>query len=313
MKEYDVLCVGIATMDTIVEGVHKDSFIMDSSVMKDIQMYPGGDALNAAIHFSRLGLSCCLCACMGNDLYQEVLSDLLKKEGVDIQYLMSKNGAHTSSPIILVDVDGERHVLRPSNSANHFLLESDISDEAIKRSKHLHFASANGLKGLKGKDLARLFSRAKEYGLSTSMDATYDVNVKGIEEIEETLNYMDIFIPSLEEAICFSGKKEIEEIVSFFHQYPLKIFGIKLGKEGLYITDFKESYHLDSLYEEEVVDTTGAGDAFYAGFIAAYLKGYDIKSSAYLGLAQSASVLRGLGATSLAFYEQDAKEFIKEK
>ena len=92
----------------------------------------------------------------------------------------------------------------------------------------------------------------------------------------------------------------------------LKYFGIKLGAQGVYVTDFKQSYQMPSLYQGKPVDTTGAGDAFFAGFLAGYIKGYDLPSCAAIGSAQSASVMRGIGANKTAGDWNDACDLLQQ-
>ena len=149
---------------------------------------------------------------------------------------------------------------------------------------------------LDGKPLAKLFAKAHESGITTSMDASFDKDGLWFERIKDVLPNCDIFIPSLQEASQYAGSCDLDVITRFFSRYPLKYFGVKLGEKGVYVTDFKETHHLPSFYRQKPVDTTGAGDAFFAGFLAGYIKGMDLLSCAALGSAQSSSVLRAAGA-----------------
>ncbi len=305
-KQYDVICAGIATWDTLFTGVDKDLMEIDGILAKGYFAASGGDAVNAAISMARLGLKTTICAALGKDSAALLVKDELAKDGVDCSYLYESEDVYTASPVLLIDSEGERHIIRVPDNGNQFFTESMVSDELLEKSRHLHLASANVLRSLDGKPLGRLFARAKEKGLTTSLDASYDRSGNWMKNIEDALHYCDIFIPSLQEAAIYAGSEDLDKICSFFSAYPLKIFGIKLGEKGVLVTDFKETWKQATLYHGTPVDTTGAGDAFLAGFVSAWLKGYDIPSCASIGSAQSYSVLGAIGANRAAGTWQDA-------
>ena len=201
-------------------------------------------------------------------------------------------------------------MIRVPGNGNHSFKEEMVTDELISSARHLHLASANVLKSLDGKPLGRLFERAHAAGLTTSLDASYDREGNWMKNIEDALHHCDIFIPSMQEAAIYAGTDDPEEICRMFSKYPLQVFGIKLGEKGVLVTDFHETWTLPSLYKGIPVDTTGAGDAFLAGFVSAWLKGYDIPSSAYAGSAQAYSVLGAAGANTSAGTWEDAVKLL---
>ncbi len=312
-KRFDVLSAGIACWDTLFLGVNRDLMDHDAVMAADYLSASGGDAVNAAVSMAKLGLKVTVCACVGKDAAAEMIKEDLHKSGADTSFLHQDEKVHTAAPSILVDEDGDRHIVRVPENGNLFFTEEMVPNEALEASCHLHLASTNVLRSLDGEPLGRLFKRAKEKGLTTSLDASYDAQGHWMENIKEAINYCDIFIPSFQEASIYAGSKDLKEICDFFSRYPLKIFGIKLGEKGVLVTDYKDTYQLPTLYEGTPVDTTGAGDAFLAGFVTAWLKGYDLPSCAYLGSAQSASVLRAAGANRSAGTEEDALRLLEQK
>ena len=312
-KRFDVLSAGIATWDTLLLGVDSDLMDHDAVMAKDTVSASGGDAVNAAISMARLGLRVTVCACTGVDPAAEMIKEDLKKAGADTSFLYQDEKIHTAAPVLLVDEHGDRHIIRIPDNGNLFFTEEMVPDEALEASRHLHLASTNVLRSLDGKPLGRLFKRAREKGLTTSLDASYDSQGRWMENLKEVIGYCDIFIPSFQEASIYAGSEDLEEICAFFSKYLLQVFGIKLGEKGVLVTDFKKTYQLPTLYEGKPVDTTGAGDAFLAGFVSAWLRDYDLASSAYLGAAQSASVLRSAGANVSAGTMEDALELIGKR
>ena len=311
-KKYDVICAGIATWDTLFSGIDSDLMEVDGIQAKGYTASSGGDAVNAAVNMARLGIRTAVCASVGNDNARDLIMRELQAAGADTQWITVHEHLNTAAPVLLIDHQGERHIVRVPDNANHFFDNTMVPFELMDQASHLHLASANVLNRLDGQPLGQLFKDAKAHGLSTSLDASYDRSGNWMKNIETALQYCDIFVPSIQEAAIYAGSHDIEEISSFFSQYPLKIFGIKLGEKGVYLTDFKESVHLPTLYRGKPVDTTGAGDAFLAGFVSAWVRGYDMRSCGLLGSAQSASVLGSIGANRSAGTWDDALKRIGE-
>jgi sugar/nucleoside kinase (ribokinase family) len=305
-KEFDVVAAGIATWDTLLNGIDTDLMQVDSVQCESFSGASGGDAVNGAINLARLGMKVTLCACIGRDSEGQSIIDELNEAGVNTDNVTYDEKHHTASPVLLIDRKGDRHIIRVPDNANMYFTETMVSDEVLKSARHLHFASANVLGSMDGEPLGRLFKRAHELGLTTSLDASYDRKGNWMKNIEDALQNCDIFIPSLQEAAIYANSDDLDEICRFFSAYPLKIFGIKLGEKGVLVTDFHQTWKQASLYHGTPVDTTGAGDAFLAGFVSAWLKGYDIPSCAAIGSAQSCSVLGAIGANRSAGTWQDA-------
>ena len=297
-EHYDALCAGIATLDILLYGPDASLFTKDTVKAESFLMANGGDASNTAVSLAKLGMKTVLSACIGDDETGKILKGSLREKGVYTEGILTVEGAKTSTPVLIVDPLGERHIIRIPESANAHFSDTSVSDGLLKRSGHLHVGSANVLKSLDGKPLARLLKRAKSFGLSTSMDVSYNDSKDTLADIEEALYSCDIFLPSIQEASQISGKESLRDIVSFFMKYPLKVFGIKLGKDGVYLKEGDEEVSLPSLYEGSPVDTTGAGDAFFAGFLYGYLNGYDLRSCGLLGSSQATSVLSDKGAVT---------------
>ncbi len=310
-KKYDVICAGIATWDTLFSGIDRDLMEVDGILAKGYTASSGGDAVNAAVNMARLGIRTAVCASLGKDSAAQLVIHDLQKAGADTSWLTQNEQVNTAAPVLLIDPEGERHIIRVPDNGNHFFTDEMVPDALMEQSSHLHLASANVLKRLDGEPLGRLFKRAKEHGLTTSLDASYDRDGNWMKNIETALHYCDIFIPSMQEASIYAGSQDIDQITAFFSAYPLQVFGIKLGEKGVYLTDFRHPVRLDTMYHAKPVDTTGAGDAFLAGFVSAWVRGYDMRSCGLFGSAQSASVLAAVGANRSAGTLEDALKRIK--
>ena len=308
-----VVCVGACAWDTLLTGVDKKLMNIDSILADEYFASLGGDAANGAISFSRLGFDVSLMCNIGDDSNGESIIKYLKDNNVETKYIHIDKSCNTASPIILVDETGDRHIIRIPRNANHHFDLSMIDIAALENFDHLHFASANVIPKIDGEPLAELFRKAKEYGLTISLDASYAKDNNSFNNIKDALNYCDIFIPSLQEASEYARSDDLERIIEFFSVYPLKVFGIKLGEKGALITDFKNRITIPSLYNGTPIDTTGAGDAFIAGFVSGWLMDYELEKCAYLASAQAASVLQEIGACVSAGTLDDAYKLLSDK
>jgi len=150
---------------------------------------------------------------------------------------------------------------------------------------------------LDGEPTAKLLKKAKEMGLTTSLDTAWDASGKWLKSIEPVFPYLDIFLPSIEEARMISGRKEPSEIASFFLEKGVKVIALKMGKDGSYLRTEKEEYFFPP-YSVNVVDATGAGDAYVAGFLAGLVRKWDWKRIGQLANAAGALCTTGIGASA---------------
>jgi sugar/nucleoside kinase (ribokinase family) len=267
----------------------------------------GGDALNVAVNLDNLGISAGVAGVIGNDPAGSEILAQLKLKGINHENIFISEKYQTSTSVILCEPSGERHFLFYGKSCGEFC-ESMVPEELLAQIKILNVGSAMALKNLDGDGLAKLFRRAKKYGVTTTFDATHDSDGKWLEKVEKAFEYTDVFIPSYDEAKMITGCEKPEQMAEFMRKYSLKIFGVKLGAEGCYITDFKEARFVPAFACDKVVDTTGAGDTFMAGFICGLLKGLGYVDCALLGNAASNYCIRHFGATGeLPVYEKLAE------
>lgn len=298
-KQYDVIALGGAAFDIPVSSVPRD-IMSRGSAHVDIRMATGGDALNGAISMASLGVNTALMAYLGTDEFGDAVLARLVETNVNTDLIVRDPEQPTRLAYLLIEENGERHILTHGLQAMKKGLTKDhVTDEILSRARHLHYASVNSNKHLDGEDIGDIFARAKKLGLTTSMDAGFDRDGIWLPKAEKALYNCDIFFPSYSEAVPIAGGlTDVEEMREFFRPYGMHYFGCKLGAEGVYLYDYHEekTYRMGTLLRGEVVDTTGAGDAFFAGFLAAYLRGWEIEDCLALGSAQSAIIISTIGA-----------------
>jgi|AGTN01.1.fsa_nt_gi Sugar kinases, ribokinase family len=307
-----ILCAGLAVADIIARPVPPDIMSLDTARVSSVELRTGGDALNTASAFVKLGGRADLAAVVGDDAFGNFIRGELKRTGVGADRLYSDERAGTSISVVLLEESGERHFAY-RGEANDLFSEDMVPDSAFGGAAALYVGSAFALKSLDGDGLERLFKRAKSKGLITAFDATADRENVWLPKIEKALYHADIFIPSESEIREIAGTEDLKKIAPEFKKYGLKVFGVKLGERGSYLTDFKSEYDIPAFRPEKLADTTGAGDSYNAGFLTAYLDGRPLKECGLFASAVSKFCIEAVGATTNIPNAQKVENFLRSK
>ena len=295
--QYDILCVGLMVCDIMVKPVSKAVFDMDSIRLDTMKMASGGDAMNTAVDMAKLGVKVGLVGRVGNDGLGDFLRNEAKSAGIDTRHVRVCDDYSTSTSIVLIEEGGERHFAYYGKT-NDTLCPEDIPQEALQNIKILQVGSAMALASLEGEALAALYKKAHDCGAMTSLDLTWDSTGAWLSRIEPALCHLDIFFPSYEEACAMTGLSDPRAMKDFFRKYGLKIFGVKMGEKGCYVTNFIDEYEIPAFLTPNVVDTTGAGDSFMAGFLSGIVKGWDIYRAGVFANAVAHFSVQALGASA---------------
>lgn len=293
----DVLSLGIYVVDVLGRPI--DTFPEKGKLVlfDELEIHAGGCANNTAIALARLDISAGAMGKVGSDAFGDQILQTLTHNGVDTAGIQRDVHTSTSFTFVTVASDGERtfyHYI----GANGELCETDLNWELIKRAKILHIAGALVMPRFDGQPMANVLQKAKALGITTSLDTAYDATGKWLDTLEPCLPYIDIFLPSLVEAQQLTGLSEHREIVQFFrNSYELHTIAIKMGENGSYVST-PEAEHVVPAYPVNVVDATGAGDAYVAGFLAGTIRGWDLKATAELASATGAACVTAIGTTA---------------
>ena len=293
----DVLSLGIYVTDVLGRPIDQFPEKGKLVLFDELEIHAGGCANNTAIALARLGISAGAMGKVGTDAFGDLILKTLIDNGVDTAGMQQDTSASTSFTFVAVASDGERtfyHYI----GANGELCEVDLNWEVIKRAKILHIAGALVMPRFDGAPMANVLREAKNLGITTSLDTVYDATGKWLETLEPCLPYVDMFMPSIVEAQLLTGISDAREIAQFLRsRYDIHTIAIKMGKNGSYVST-PEREHFASAYPVDVVDATGAGDAYVAGFLAGTLMGWDLKATAELASATGAACVTAIGTTA---------------
>jgi sugar/nucleoside kinase (ribokinase family) len=289
----DVVCLGILVADVIARPVDRMPERGTLALVDEIRVHGGGCALNTASALARLGLRAAAAGKLGVDPLGDVLLGVLEERGVDRQAVVRDPEAPTSATVALVGADGERTFLHLAG-ANASLRADDLDPELIFSGRALHVGGALLLEALDGEPTAAILAEARRRGLLTSLDTAYDASGRW-NRVLPSLEELDLFTPSLAEAQAVTGEREPDRAARRLCELGVREAAVTLGQDGCYVAGEAYEGHVPAPFVE-VVDGTGSGDAFAAGFLHAKLAELPLKDAARLANATGALAATASGA-----------------
>jgi sugar/nucleoside kinase (ribokinase family) len=270
---FDILVAGEINPDLILTGDVKPEFNQVEKLVDSAALTVGSSSAIFACGAARLGLRVAFIGVCGDDVFGRFMLDEMQKRNVDVSNVIVRSGGQTGLSVIL-NRDVDRAILtHPGLIAD--LQASDISDDLLRRSRHLHVASYF-LQTKLQPDLPALFQRAHSLGLTTSLDTNYDPSEKWL-GFDELLSVTDVFLPNKTEALSITKLADVESAGRQLANNS-KLVVIKLGADGALACS--QNVLTQSLsIPVHVVDTVGAGDTFDSGFMYGYLNNWPIERS----------------------------------
>ena len=260
-----VLNLGRIYCDMVFRGLDGMPQLGRELFAREFALTPGGGALITAAHLAALGRHSALLARFGTDAVSEALFGEIEALGLDLQFLDRHETAGPQLTVVMVH-DGDRAFL--SRRAGHARPDGFEAALASPDVAHLHIAEYATLH-----EMPDAIAKAKSHGLTVSLDPSWDADL-----IHDPLFFAraagtDVFLPNMEEAEALTGHADPEAALAVLRRH-FSIVALKRGSEGAILASDGETVALQSP-RVSVVDTTGAGDAFNAGFIHAWLNGAD--------------------------------------
>lgn len=290
-KEYDVLAVGELLIDMISEDY---SDLFEGNVY---HRYVGGSPSNIALNMERLGGKSIVAAAVGRDGTGDYLTGHLKRCGLDTNLIQRVE--QPTSMVMLTKSQGSPIPIF-YRGADYYLEYSVKMQRALGNSRILHFSCWPVSKQPAREAIEQMLQDAKRNGMLVGFDPNYHPMIwnkqeDGIQYIQKLIQYVDIIKPSEDDAERLFGKASPEAQIEKFLKLGARLVIMTLGKDGAIVSNGEETMKLATL-ADTVVDTTGAGDAFWGGFYTSYCQGFSIRKSVQAGMAASAYKLKYTGA-----------------
>lgn len=304
-----IVCAGLTVCDLIFRPMGIEVLQRDTSTAEDIRLLGGGDAFNVAVNLANMNEKVSLLTRVGNDDLGEYLLGKLEKLGIDTSWC-KKVDIPTSASGVFVRTDGERSFLS-YKGACHSLRAEDFLEEALYETDYLYIGSAFDLPELDGEGMAQVFEKAQSMGVKTVLDTTGEPEEKDLETISKVLKHTDYFLPSLREALRLTGEVSAQEAAKRFAQIGVTCVAIKLGEQGCLLYE-NGKVHKIPAYAAKVVDTTGAGDAFVAGFMKGLVSGDSHEKCAALGNVTGSIAVEQVGASGYKFMKEEIERRMQD-
>lgn len=299
-----VACVGMAVADVIVGPLNSFDFQQDVTLVDNLNIKPGGDAANVALNLAAMGVDVSLYSKLGNDLFGRHLIGVYQNHGVVTQTLAVSKKHPTAVAIALVQHDGQRVFLYQGGAVDALTMD-DVNIADVLSKDILHTSGFYLLPGLENSGLTELFFTAKSQGKITSLDVGWNSDGDWLNKIEALLPSLTYFLPTLNEAQQIAKLQEIEACAEFFIEKGVGAVVIKGGSKGAYVNNGKNGYWVESERVSRVIDTTGAGDGFVSGFLAAIARGYQIDDAVKVANRSGAAVVQQYGSSgAITHFEQ---------
>lgn len=305
----EVYCVGNAVADILARPVDRLAPSGTSQPLEDVVLAPGGNSINTAVTLARLGISVCIASAIGNDRFGQFMRDRVRAEGIDDDGLVTFPGAKTSTSIVLVESSGERRFLH-LRGVSALFSGSNLDWGQVVGARIFHYASALAMPAFDETSLAPAFKRAREMGCLTSMNICWDVRGRWLKTLQPVLAYTDFLFPNRAEGRQLTGETEPPVIAARLREMGVHTVIVKLGPAGCYV-DSPEGSFTSPGFAVQPVDTTGAGDCFAAGFLAAICRDRSLPLAARDANATGAFATLGLGAADSAPTLSQLEDFLR--
>jgi sugar/nucleoside kinase (ribokinase family) len=287
----DCLVAGEANADLLIDGIASLEFEKEK-LARDMNLVLGGSSSICAFNLARLGARVGFAGVVGDDFFGSFVEERLRWAGVDTQALRRLSKVKTGLTIWCKK--GPKRAGITYSGSIAMLRARDVPAGSLRKARHLHVGAYFLLEKLHP-EAAALFQRAKKFGLTTSLDCNYDPAENWDSGISDVLKSTDVFFPNEVEALHLTRRRDVETAAWELAKLA-RIVVIKLGAKGALVCARGKQFRVPAV-KTRVVDTTGAGDSFDAGFLACFLKGGSIEESARAGAAAGARAVTAEGGT----------------
>ncbi|MEP7053727.1 MAG: carbohydrate kinase family protein [Actinomycetota bacterium] len=302
-RPWDVLVVGDANPDLVLRGDVSPRFGQEEQLLTGADLVLGGSAAITACGAARLGIRTTLCACVGDDMFGGLVRLALGERGVGTVHLIASRSGGTGVSVVLSGTEDRAILTFPGVIPE--LRADDVDDALLASVRHLHVSSFFLLPAVAA-GAAELFGRAHRLGVSTSLDTNWDPAGQW-SGVRDVLRHTDVLLPNIGELLALTGRPVDEpdpirraaaiEAAALEIRALGPLLAVKAGALGGIGWGPNGRVSAPTV-PVDVVDTTGAGDGFVAGFLAATLRGLPFERALEWASAAGSLSTRAAGGTT---------------
>ena len=304
----DVVVVGELNADLVLTGLTSLPAYGEVRLAKDMRFALGSSSAIFACNLARLGVEVGFVGKLGADETGNFLLRALRDRGVETSQIIQSSAGRTGICVVM-SFPHEYAMASYAGIRETFCLD-DVNLDYVRTAKHMHMSSFYLQPALRP-GCRELFRRAKEAGLSTSLDPDVDPSGKWNGGMRELLPYVDIFLPNEQEAARISGETDITAALNSLSRLSRTVV-IKRGANGVLTKSGERTVEAPG-FSVQPVDTTGAGDSFNAGFVFQFIQGAPLVNCVAWGNACGALSTRALGGTDGFPTRAEVEHFFSER
>ena len=301
-----IAVAGVHVLDVHAVGIESVPDGSEGQLVETIRFSAAGTAGGTALVLSRLGADVVSLGAVGEDPVGDTLVALLTREGIDTSRLLRRGDQQTSASVIPVRPNGDRpawHCI----GANAAFTVDDVDLDSLGEFDHVHLG---GPEFMGGEAAGKLLAAARESGATTSLDILAPGDPDMLDWVADALPHADYLLPNDEQVLGFTGAGSLAEGARALTERGVGCVAVTQGRRGALVVTGDEEIEVPA-YAVEVVDTTGCGDAFSAGFLRGRSLGLDLREAAALGCATAAQVAQGLGTDAGSYSLESVSDFAR--
>ncbi|TYP76701.1 carbohydrate kinase family protein [Paenibacillus methanolicus] len=307
MKPYDAIVIGDANIDLIVAGCNDLPAPGQEVLVQNMTLHVGGGAALLSMALSKLGLKIAFNGILGVDGFGNFVREKLNESGIDTRFIRTSRLNNTGISIAINPEKDRSFITYMGSNAELNLQQLDMKSVSLGR--HVHLTGYRGSHN--HKEYMEMTSRLQSLGLTTSIDVGWDDTGEWYAGIYELMKQVDVFFMNETEARHYTGCSSAEQSIAVLSRHSKHIV-VKLGSEGA-VAAVNGRLMYRSGFEVPVVDTTGAGDSFNAGYMYGFLTSQPTERSLLYGNACGAMSVSQFGGSTGTSDHETMERFIAEK
>jgi fructokinase len=273
--DLDLLAVGETLVDFISE--EEAESLREAYAFRK---YQGGSPANIAVNVAKLGGTSAVISKTGIGNFGQFLKAELQRAGVVTDYIVMDHLVHTT--VVFISRTEGTPDFEAFRAGDYQLEPAEVKEEAIGRARVIHASTFALSREPCRSAVEKAFQLAEKHDKIISLDPNYSRQIwpnyrEAKDVLERMLGYATITKPSLDDAgRIFGPGREPETYVEWFHEMGPPIVVLTMGADGVVLSEEGEMAYVPS-HQVEVIDATGAGDSFWAGFLTALLDGNSLE------------------------------------
>ncbi len=293
-------CTGNIVLDILVRPVEALPEWGATRWVDNIEQHLGGNGAITAFTLGKLGAPVQLAGAVGDDAFGRYLLERLGSAGVDLEQVCVAPGSQTATTVGLINSRSDRLFLHVRGSSDLVVPEQVHFGPGLS---YFHFASLFQLPRMR-QGARRLLERARQAGLFTSLDTMWDPTGRWLEDLGPLCPLLDCLFVNQQEARMLAGSDQPAPVGRFFRDRGVGLVVLKMAEKGCAVSSASGDFTVPA-FDVPAIDSTGAGDTFCGGFLAALRGGFPLHEATRFATAVAAHCVQQIGgADGVAGFEE---------